>query len=102
MELRSPDPSCNPYLAFALIIAAGIEGMTSRLPLMPSIDEGGPGAPLPMTLKDALDAMAADPLVAKVLGEETTRHYLSIKNKEWDQYIATVHPWETEKYFIEY
>jgi glutamine synthetase len=102
MELRSPDPSCNPYLTFALIIAAGIEGVTNKTALMPSIDEVGPGALLPMTLKDALNAMEADPLVAKVLGEETTQHYLSIKNKEWDQYLATVHPWETDKYFIEY
>lgn len=102
MELRSPDPACNPYLAFALIIAAGLEGMEEKRALLPSIAEGGLGDPLPMTLKEAVEAMAADPLVAQVLGEDTAKRYERAKREEWQCSIRTVNPWEIDAYRMKY
>ncbi|MGV8906421.1 MAG: type I glutamate--ammonia ligase [Acetobacterium sp.] len=113
MELRSPDPTCNPYLTFALILAAGLEGLLMKLPLMDelnleakeiipetqmikSIDE------LPISLFEAVKAMEADPLIESVLGEELLKKYSDLKRKEWADYIKTVHPWEIDRYFAIY
>ncbi len=100
MELRSPDPTCNPYLTYALVLAAGMDGIENQLPLMEPVDGGhDEGELLPMTLKDALIAMDKDPLVKDVFGADLAAMYHRVKMAEWQRYIETVHDWETEAYF---
>jgi glutamine synthetase len=112
-ELRGPDPTCNPYLTFALILAAGLEGIEQQMVLMDELKLGeeeiskDPVAAdtiqeLPITLIDALTEMAADPLIKSVLGEELTEKFIELKTAEWMDYIKTVHPWEIDRYLLTY
>ncbi|WP_292387405.1 type I glutamate--ammonia ligase [Methanosarcina sp. UBA5] len=109
VELRCPDPSCNPYLAFALMLRAGLDGINNK------IDPGEPTntnifhltekereekgiCSLPADLKGAIDEMRGSEFVKEVLGEHAFNHYLSAKEMEWNEYKAIVHPWELDKY----
>lgn len=94
MELRSPDPACNPYLAFGLLILAGLEGIRKKLPLCPATnrnlfadppakDEGI--ASLPGSLEAALDLAESSDFVREALPEETLRKYLSAKREECEK-----------------
>ena len=113
VELRSPDPSCNPYLAVAVCLAAGLDGIARNLTPPPDIsdnlydlDDGDLTArnigALPETLKDALDAMEGDALVMGVLGEHVAEHYIRGKRREWQEYQSRVSNWELEKYLVTY
>lgn len=91
MELRSPDPSLNPYLAFALIISAGLDGIDRALSLPPAVDEDlysadaritDPLASLPCSLQQALTLAQGSNFVKNVLGEEVLTKYLEIKAEE--------------------
>ena len=91
MELRSPDPSLNPYLAFALIIAAGLDGIESNLALPPSVDADLFAAdesvtkglvPLPDSLEKAIALAESSQFVKRVVGEELLSIYLSVKRPE--------------------
>ncbi len=109
VELRFPDPSCNPYLAFATMLQAGLDGIESRLPAPEAVNEDvyhftpedldarGIGQ-LPGTLGEALDALAADPVVQAALGDHITTSYLRAKRAEWDEYRIQVSQWELERY----
>ncbi|MDW5551311.1 type I glutamate--ammonia ligase [Methanosarcina sp.] len=109
VELRCPDPACNPYLAFALMLRAGLDGIKNK------IDPGEPTntnifhltekerenkgiRSLPADLKEAIDEMKGSEFVKEVLGEHVFSNYLCAKEMEWDEYKAIVHPWELEKY----
>ena len=111
VELRSPDPSCNPYLAVAACLAAGLDGIAQGLEPPEEIsgdvyamDDAARAAQnigvLPETLKDALDAMEQDRLIMDVLGEHVARHYIQGKRKEWNEYQTRVSSWELEKYLV--
>ncbi len=113
VELRSPDPSCNPYLAAAVCLAAGLDGIRRGLTPPPEIPHNiyemdaatlaGLGLErLPQTLGEALDAMEADPLVLDTLGPHVAAHYLGGKRKEWQEYQTRVSSWELEKYLVTY
>lgn len=103
MEVRSPDPTCNPYLTYAVMLAAGLDGLERRLPLPPeTVGDAEIGVFLPMSLNDALGAMAADPLIAEVLGAELAEKFQAIKRAEWQAYMTTVHDWEQARYFTGY
>ena len=113
VELRSPDPSCNPYLAVAACLAAGLDGIAQGLEPPEEIsgdvyamDDAARAAQnigaLPETLKDALDAMEQDRLIMDVLGEHVTRHYIQGKRREWNEYQTRVSSWELEKYLVTY
>ena len=113
VELRSPDPSCNPYLAVAACLAAGLDGIAQGLEPPEEIsgdvyamDDAARAAQnigaLPETLKDALDAMEQDRLIMDVLGEHMARHYIQGKRKEWNEYQTRVSSWELEKYLVTY
>jgi glutamine synthetase len=91
MELRSPDPSLNPYLAFSLIIAAGLDGMENNLPLPPAVDADLYTAdesvtkalqPLPGSLEAAIALAEKSEFVKSVLGEELVSKYIAIKKNE--------------------
>ncbi|MFA6534476.1 MAG: type I glutamate--ammonia ligase [Patescibacteria group bacterium] len=110
-ELRCPDPAANPYLAFAVMLAAGLDGLTNDYPLPEPTEESvyelnGEAkkkyATLPGDLKSALTALQADPLISAVLGEATLNKYLAIKNQEWDSWRTAVTDWERENYLAVY
>ena len=113
VELRSPDPSCNPYLSLALCLAAGLDGIesgmtapaeiTENIFAMDSTTRAAHGIDnLPGTLHDALEALRADPLMVDTLGEHVFPQYISGKEKEWDEYRTQVSSWEIDKYMIMY
>ena len=113
VELRSPDPSCNPYLAVAVCLAAGLDGIARGLTPPPEITgdiyamddrtRAARGIPcLPDNLKDALDELEKDALVLDVLGEHVARQFLKGKLGEWNEYQTRVSSWELEKYLVIY
>ncbi|MGH7723348.1 MAG: glutamine synthetase family protein [Candidatus Dormibacteria bacterium] len=109
LELRSPDPSCNPYLAFAVMLRCGLDGVERRLPLPPPVEEALYGFDevelerrnvglLPDNLKDAVDACADDEVVRDALGDNLADRYLDAKRAEWREYRGQVTGWELERY----
>jgi glutamine synthetase len=109
VELRSPDPSCNPYLAFAVMVRAGLDGIMRELPLAMPVEEGlytldeqvrlrRGIALLPATLGEALAALTSDELVLEALGEQIAAWFVEAKTLEWNEYRCQVHPWELERY----
>lgn len=113
VELRCPDPSCNPYLALALCLAAGLDGIEKGLTPPPEITENifamdsdvraenGIDS-LPGSLSDALKELEKDPLMAEALGAHVFPRYIAGKEKEWDEYRTRVSSWEIEKYMVLY
>ncbi len=108
-ELRNPDPACNPYLAFALLLAAGMDGIENNLTPPEAvtsniydIDEQGRKdrniESLPSDLKSAVAAMREDPLVERVLGKHIFSKYVEAKEKEWHEFSTTVTGWELKEY----
>ncbi len=109
LEYRALDPACNPYLAYSLLLAAGLRGIAEDYELPPQASEtsldsaGSPGgavepARLPRSLEEALDAMRHSELVFDTLGEHIFEWFLRNKRAEWDGYQAQVTPWEMERY----
>jgi glutamine synthetase len=109
VETRNPDSSCNPYLAFTVLLAAGLDGIRRRLEPPPYINDNiyalSPDEKkrrgiedLPGSLKEALEAFKKDQLVQDALGELLARKFLEIKEKEVKEFATFVHPWELEKY----
>jgi glutamine synthetase len=108
IEYRAPDPACNPYLAFAVILAAGLAGIEGRYDLgaeaaanlytMTPAELAAEGIrPLPTTLHDALGAMERSELVAATLGEHVFEWFLRNKRAEWDDYSRQITPLEIER-----
>ena len=110
IEFRSPDPSCNPYLLFASLLAAGMDGVKNELEapeartedlfkLSPDELREIDVQMLPPTLNDALDAFERDELMGEVLGDHAFNTFLQLKQEEWKQYAnVTVTDWEWSKY----
>jgi len=109
VEVRSPDPSCNPYLAFAVMLAAGLKGIEEGYELPPGAEDDvwsltdqerrAMGIDdLPHNLADALRAMENSELVAEALGEHVFDFFLRNKRAEWIDYRRTVTPYEVERY----
>ncbi len=95
VEYRSPDPAANPYLAFAVILAAGLRGIAGDYPLPP---EGERVAPLPQSLAEAVDLMEDSTLMKETLGGHLVEWFLRNKRAEWDAYRTQVTPFELERY----
>ena len=109
IELRHPDPSCNPYLALAVILTAGLRGIKEKIEPPNPIDKNiynltdeqllASGIEkLPETLKDALDELMKDELIKDSVGSHIIHNYTKAKKIEWDEYTNYIHPWETERY----
>jgi glutamine synthetase len=109
-ELRCPDPSCNPYLAFAVLLRAGLDGIKKKIPLVPAVEEDlyeftekklqeSGIETLPASLKEAVDLFARNALMKEALGEETFGKYIAAKLNEWDEFRLRVTDWEKERYF---
>jgi glutamine synthetase len=112
VELRCPDPACNPYLSLAVCLAAGLDGIAKNMTPPPEVTENifamTPAArrrrgieALPGSLEEAL-AMKKDKLVMATLGQHVTSQYIAGKEAEWDEYRTRVSSWERDKYIINY
>jgi len=109
IELRCPDPSCNPYLAFAVMLKAGLDGIKNDLQPPEPVEENiyeldGESLAqknieiLPTSLADALDALKKDKVLQETLGKHLYERYIDVKTKEWDQFKKQVTSWELETY----
>ena len=109
IEYRSPDPACNPYLAFSVILAAGMKGIREGYELEPEADanlfEMNDAAldklgirQLPQSLDDALKVMETSELVQEALGEHIFEWFLRNKRHEWREYKTQVTPFELNRY----
>ena len=110
IELRSPDPAANPYLAFAVMLAAGLagieEGLTPDDPIedrnlfdfSPSALQDSGLPTLPMNLGEAVDLFEKSDLMREVLGEHIHSYLVQTKRAEWMEYLSHVSPWELDRY----
>jgi len=109
VEYRAPDPACNPYLAFSVMLAAGLEGIEKKYELPPPANdniyhmsdgerERAKIRSLPEDLLDAIRLTEKSDLVRKALGEELFHFFIRNKKMEWDEYKAQVTQYELEKY----
>jgi len=113
MELRMPDPSCNPYLAFAAVLAAGLDGIRNGLEAPPPVNKNiytmssrerarNKIGTLPGNLSEAVRAFEKDDVVKAALGAHISSHFIEAKKREWAEYIAQVHEWELQRYLGTY
>ncbi len=113
IELRSPDPSCNPYLAFAAIITAGLDGVEKGLdapdPIRENIYEFDESTredyginTLPANLGEAVDALESDEVIQGALGEHIREKFIEAKSVEYDEFRVDVSPWEIDRYLESY
>jgi glutamine synthetase len=110
IELRYPDPSCNPYLAFSAMLAAGMDGVDKKMRPPAHVNNvdvyhltpeevAGRGIPvLPGSLAEALDALAKDEVLKEALGSSLYEAFARAKTAEWDDYRIHVTDWEIERY----
>ncbi len=108
-ELRCPDPSCNPYLTFAALLHAGLDGIEKGYELPEPMDRNlydlthdervaAGVAQLPETLGEAVEEMAKSELVNRALGDHIFPRYIDLKREEWEEYRVQVTGWELERY----
>jgi len=107
VEVRHPDPACNPYLALGALTAAGLDGVKKQLvPPVPVeiIQPGDPeGSPrLPRNLDEALRALGRDDIIRTALGPYIYRRFVELKQEEWDSFHNYVHQWEIDHYLTRY
>jgi glutamine synthetase len=113
VEMRIPDPSCNPYLAFAVMIAAGLDGIRRKLDPGPSVNKNVFDMShrekrrlkideLPENQFEAVNAMKKDKLIRKTLGDHIYNHFIKAKLASWLEYSKAVHEWELRRYLPRY
>jgi len=113
VELRSPDPTCNPYLTFAAVLAAGLDGIKTGKSAPASVDNNifamtdveraqAHIDTLPGDLHAANQALLDDRLICETLGEHVVEGLTNAANIEWNAYRTMVHPWEVEQYLKRY
>jgi glutamine synthetase len=113
VELRCPDPSCNPYLAFAVMLAAGIDGIERELHEPEPVEENlyhftdedlerRHIPTLPATLGEAVAEMKADPLIREALGDHVFEKLTDAQQSEWDEFRKHVTQWERDRYLVNY
>ncbi|MED1488574.1 type I glutamate--ammonia ligase [Bacillus smithii] len=113
IEVRSVDPSANPYLAMAALLSAGLDGIKNKLTPPAPVDrniyimnkqerlEAGI-IDLPATLLEALQNLKNDEVIKEALGDHILEHFIEAKEIEWDMFRTQVHPWEREQYMQMY
>jgi glutamine synthetase len=112
-EVRVPDPSCNPYLAFAVMLASGLDGIERGLdcgePVNRNIFDMSERekrrlriVQLPASLDEALNFLEKDGVLREILGEHIFDHFLHNKRTEWAEYIKEIHDWELDRYLDRY
>ena len=111
IELRSPDSATNPYLAIAVCLAAGLDGIRNQIEPPASVEgnifamseeerEKAGIKYLPTSLAEAIDGLEQDALIREVLGEHISRKYNEAKKEEWKEYCAAVSSWEIDRYLV--
>ena len=109
VELRCPDPACNPYLTFAVMLAAGLDGIENKIKLADPVEEdlykfdeakliSKKIETLPSSLYEAIDELKNNRLIQEVLGEHLFKRYIDIKTREWNEFKMQVTQWEVDKY----
>lgn len=113
VELRNPDPTANPYLALAVMLRAGLDGIKNKIQPPPSVDrnifhmdetvraEYGIES-LPGSLEEAIKEMEKDPLIRETLGEHIYNKYIEAKKLEWDDYRTKISQWEIDRYISQF
>jgi glutamine synthetase len=113
LELRCPDPSCNPYLAFAAMLCAGLDGIEKGMTPPDALEENlyeldddcrqdRQVATLPGSLGEALACLAEDKVIQNALGPHVYERFVDAKTQEWDDYRIEVTPWEVDRYLATY
>ncbi|MEM1503408.1 type I glutamate--ammonia ligase [Domibacillus sp. 8LH] len=113
VEVRSVDPSANPYLAMAVLLKAGLDGIKNKMPAPAPVDrniyamdkeerEAEGVRDLPATLAAALEVLKQNDTIKDALGEHILEHFIEAKEIEWDMFRTQVHPWEREQYMSMY
>jgi len=113
VELRVPDPAANPYLALAVMLAAGLDGIETkadyREPVNQNIWEMSFREKrrlriddLPHDLNEACDELEKDKIITEALGDHIAAHFVAAKRQEWSDYISQVSAWELERYLAKY
>lgn len=113
VEVRSVDPAANPYLAMAVLLQAGLDGIKNKLEAPKPIDRNiyvmnkeervAAGiADLPATLAAALEELKSNEVIQAALGEHLLEHFIEAKEIEWDMFRTQVHPWERDQYLTQY
>ena len=112
-EVRNPDPTCNPYLAFAMMLNSGLDGVKNKLKAPKSIDvdifkmtpdekvAAGIDS-MPANLQEAIEALKENPIAKETLGAHIFEKYIEGKEKEWDDYRTAVTDWEIRNYVNNY
>jgi glutamine synthetase len=110
IELRSPDTAANPYLSFAVMLAAGLAGIEEKLPLPEPLEEKNLSAltheqitaagihTLPQSLGEAIEIFENSELMKKTLGSHIHTYLVDTKRKEWEEYCSSVSQWELDRY----
>jgi glutamine synthetase len=113
IEVRNPDPAANPYLALAVMLKAGLDGIANKLSIPAPVDRNiyvmseeerqDAGIPsLPINLKEALSELLRDDVICDALGDHALSHFYELKEIEWDMYRTQVHQWERDQYLTMY
>jgi len=113
VEVRCPDPTCNPYLAFAMMLNSGLDGIKNKLAPPASVDCDIYGmcdidmkkakiVSMPANLKEAIDELQKNPIARETLGEHILERYVAAKEAEWDSYRISVTDWEIKNYLKVY
>lgn len=113
IEVRVPDPAANPYLALAVMLAAGLDGIENKISPPPPVNKNIFAMserekkrlkiqPLPSNLLQAVERMEKSSLMRETLGDHIFFHFIQAKKQEWNYYISQVHPWELESYLNYY
>ncbi|PEA53575.1 type I glutamate--ammonia ligase [Bacillus pseudomycoides] len=113
VEVRSVDPAANPYLAMAVLLAAGLDGIKNKLAVPPAVDrniyvmtpeerEKAGIIDLPATLAQALNELKSNEIICGALGEHLLEHFIEAKEIEWDMFRTQVHQWERDQYMSLY
>lgn len=109
LELRNPDPSCNPYLATAVMLKAGLDGIKNKITPPPYTEANIYGLSeeerkalgiesLPENIMEAMYELEQDPVIRSAIGEHTFNRYMDAKKIEWSEYCNQVTPWELKSY----
>ncbi len=112
LELRSPDPSTNPYLALACCLAAGLDGIENKMTPPPAVDgllhnvaaerEKLGIKAFPLSLHEAVEELKKDPVISRVFGGHALNSFLREKESEWNEYNRAVTGWEIQNYLETY
>ncbi|MFC1523329.1 type I glutamate--ammonia ligase [Thermodesulfobacteriota bacterium] len=113
VEVRCPDPTCNPYLAFAMMLNSGLDGVKNKMTPPPSTDQNiykmTPGQmkkakikSMPASLLEAIDELKKNPIAKETLGSHIFKKYIESKEAEWDSFRIAVTNWELDNYLTIY